>query len=118
MQQWPSKVDDREAMVIAETMPRLLHLELGFGRFGDRGLNAILTKCKALTHLDIQGCWRVELEGDFEDKFEKLLTFKGPWVNDYESDNDSSEEDGDEGSFFLRVGLMNHFLLGFKVILG
>nr|DAD44257.1 TPA_asm: hypothetical protein HUJ06_002487 [Nelumbo nucifera] len=59
-----AKMDDGEAMIIADTMPKLRHLELGFGRFSDRGLDAIFTKCRALTHLDIQGCWSVKLEGD------------------------------------------------------
>lgn len=55
-------IDDQEATVIADTMLGLHHLELCFGQFSDLGLDAILTNCKALTHLDIQGCWSVKLE--------------------------------------------------------
>uniref|UniRef100_A0A5B7B6F1 Putative F-box protein FBW2-like n=1 Tax=Davidia involucrata TaxID=16924 RepID=A0A5B7B6F1_DAVIN len=95
-----SKIDDREAMIIAGKMMGLHHLELGFGHFGDYGLDAIFTKCKALTHLDIQGCWSVELEGDLEDKCERLVVFKSPWFDDYDnrcsSDNDSSGADAGE----------------------
>nr|DAD41740.1 TPA_asm: hypothetical protein HUJ06_016063 [Nelumbo nucifera] len=53
-------------------MPKLRHLELGFGRFNDRGLDVIFTKCRALTP---QGCWSVKLEGDLEDKCSQLVVF-------------------------------------------
>lgn len=74
--------DDQEATVIADTMLGLHHLELRFGQFSDLGLDAILTKCMALTHLDIQGCWSVKLEGILEEKCNQLLVSKGPWVDD------------------------------------
>ncbi|XP_043714716.1 F-box protein FBW2-like [Telopea speciosissima] len=50
------KTDNGEAMVIADTMQGLSQLELGYGCLGDPGLDAILTNCRALTHLDIHGC--------------------------------------------------------------
>ncbi|KAF5952525.1 hypothetical protein HYC85_010469 [Camellia sinensis] len=78
------KIDDSEAMIIADSMTGLCHLQLGFGHFGDNGLDAILTKCKELTHLDIQGCWNVEMEGELKDKCERLAVFNGPWLHDYE----------------------------------
>ncbi|XP_022733958.1 F-box protein FBW2-like [Durio zibethinus] len=40
------KLDDREAMVVADTMPLLQDLQLGFGCFGDFGLYAILAENK------------------------------------------------------------------------
>ncbi|XP_042507847.1 F-box protein FBW2-like [Macadamia integrifolia] len=99
--QWPaqvaSQVDDEEAMVIADTMPGLCELELGYGRFGDCGLDAILTKCQSLTHLDILGCWSVKLEGDLEEKCQSLAFFKSPWdANDdlsVSEDGSDAEED-------------------------
>lgn len=100
-----SKIDNCEAMVIANTMPRLIHLELGFGHFDDCGLSAILTKCKSLTHLDIRGGWSVELEGDLERQCDQLPFFQSPWHDDdYDgwnsSKNDSTgQEDSDCGSF-------------------
>ncbi|KAI3895149.1 hypothetical protein MKW92_049463, partial [Papaver armeniacum] len=51
----PAKVDDGEAMVIADTMTALFHLELCYGRFGDLGLDALVTKCNNPIHLDILG---------------------------------------------------------------
>ncbi|KAI8026630.1 F-box protein FBW2 [Camellia lanceoleosa] len=78
------KIDDSEAMIIADSMTGLHHLQLGFGRLGDHGLDAILTKCKELTHLDIQGCWNVEMEGELKDKCERLAVFNSPWLHDYE----------------------------------
>ncbi|KAF8404121.1 hypothetical protein HHK36_009001 [Tetracentron sinense] len=94
-----SKADNGEAMVIADTMHGLCHLELGYGRFSDSGLDAILTKCKALKHLDIQGCWSVKLESDLENKCEQLKVFKSPWDDDYD-DELSSDNDGDGEEFF------------------
>lgn len=76
------KMDDGEAMAIANTMPGLNRLELAYGRFGDHGLNAILTNCKALTHLDIEGCLYVELNGDLEQRCGQLMDFKPPWTDD------------------------------------
>ncbi|XP_050203623.1 F-box protein FBW2-like [Mercurialis annua] len=87
-----SRSNDIEAMAIANIMPGLQHLELGFGTFGDSGLDAILTECKALSHLDIRGCWNVRLEGDLEDRCTKLRFFNGPWIDDYGSSNDSDGE--------------------------
>ncbi|XWS50256.1 hypothetical protein CRYUN_Cryun12cG0072700 [Craigia yunnanensis] len=89
-----SKLDDREAMVIADTMQLLQHLQLGFGCFGDRGLDAILAKCKAVTHLDIQGCWNVKLEGELQDRCLQLLAFKSPWI--YDIFNDTDDQDDEE----------------------
>ncbi|KAL6959033.1 hypothetical protein U1Q18_015474 [Sarracenia purpurea var. burkii] len=93
-----SRIDETEAMTVADTMTGLCHLELGFGRFGDRGLDAILTKCKKLTHLDIQGCWNVELNGDLGDKCEKLPVFWCPWL-DYYEERLSLENDGSGPNF-------------------
>lgn len=76
------KMDDGEAMAIANTMPGLNRLELAYGRFGDHGLNAILTNCKALTRLDIEGCLYVELNGDLEQRCGQLMDFKPPWTDD------------------------------------
>ncbi|MBA0863744.1 hypothetical protein Goshw_025320 [Gossypium schwendimanii] len=87
-----SKVNELEAMVIADTMPLLQHLQLGFGCFGDTGLGAILAKCKALTHLDIQGCWNLKLEGELEERCLQLPAFKSPWVYDLFTDNDEQDD--------------------------
>nr|GEZ22820.1 F-box protein FBW2-like [Tanacetum cinerariifolium] len=62
-----SPIDDSKTKAIAETMPNLKQINLCFGRFGDMGLSEILMKCKSLTHLDIQGSWNVELNGDLEE---------------------------------------------------
>lgn len=76
---WGSvKTDDSEAVGIADTMSGLRGLELGYGRFGDSGLNAILCNCKELNQLDIRGCLRVELIGDLEEKCERLCPLPEP----------------------------------------
>ncbi|KAM4083828.1 hypothetical protein ACJW30_08G087200 [Castanea mollissima] len=96
------KPDVSEALTIADTMPGLQHLELGYGRFTDVGLEAIFAKCNALTHLDIQGCWSVKLDGHLEDRCLQLQEFKSPWHDDFDigasSENDSDEADSDEES--------------------
>ncbi|XP_071708861.1 F-box protein FBW2-like [Rutidosis leptorrhynchoides] len=56
-------LDDSEANVIADTMMYLQSLELGYGTFGNDGLFEILTKCKSLKHLVINGCFHVTFEG-------------------------------------------------------
>lgn len=88
--------DDSEALTIADTMAGLNCLELCFGHFGDRGLNAIFTKCKSLAHLNIQGCWNVDLEGDLKEKCEKLVAFTDPWLEEYENTVESSGSDSSE----------------------
>ncbi|KAF6170879.1 hypothetical protein GIB67_018961 [Kingdonia uniflora] len=87
--------DDGEAIAIGDTMPGLQQLEMGYGRFTDISLNALLTKCKNLTHLDILGCWSLKFEGDLEERCGRLTDFKGPWDDDYEN-LDLSGSDGDD----------------------
>ncbi|XP_076896129.1 F-box protein FBW2-like [Bidens hawaiensis] len=82
--------DDSEATTIAHTMPHLQHLELCFGRFSDSGLSEILEKCKALTYLDIQGSWNVELNGDLGEMCERIQYYRNPWVGCEGEFSDSS----------------------------
>lgn len=91
------KAVEDEAMAVANTMPRLVHLELAYGRFSDRGLDAILTKCKDLQHLDIQGCTNLNFDGDLELRCERINVFTGPY--EYDDDHVSiSEDSGGAGS--------------------
>ncbi|XP_020679922.1 F-box protein FBW2-like [Dendrobium catenatum] len=62
-----AKVNEREALAIANTMFGLEQLELAFGRFSDYGLDAILSNCKALSFLDLSGCQYVKLKGTSND---------------------------------------------------
>ncbi|XP_027109663.1 F-box protein FBW2 [Coffea arabica] len=91
-----SETDDDEAFAIANTMAGLDHLEFGFARVTDHGLCTILTACKALTYLDIQGCWNVRLEGALEERCKELLVFKTPWT-DIESESEGSVENDSRG---------------------
>ncbi|XP_055817942.1 F-box protein FBW2-like [Solanum dulcamara] len=101
-----SDINDQEALIIAETMKGLQRLDLAFNRLSDTGIDAILTQCKALTHLEIQGCWNVELKGDLEVRCEKLVDFRSPWIHEREdnlaesSDIDSNEDEYDEESIY------------------
>ncbi|XP_059311673.1 F-box protein FBW2-like [Lycium ferocissimum] len=101
-----SDVDDHEALIIAETMRGLQRLDLAFNRLSDEGLDAILTQCKGLTHLEIQGCWNVELKGGLEERCQKLVDFRSPWIDEHEgslaesSDVDSGGDECDEESIY------------------
>ncbi|PWA91886.1 F-BOX WITH WD-40 2 [Artemisia annua] len=91
-------IDDSETKAIAETMPNLTQIYLCFGQFGNIGLSEVLNKCKSLTHLDIQGSWNVESEGDIEERCKRLEHFQDPWVN-YENDFcDSNDDESEEES--------------------
>ncbi|KAI3719667.1 hypothetical protein L6452_20569 [Arctium lappa] len=90
-------IDDSEAKIIAKTMSNLQQLELCYGRFGDAGLSEILTNCKSLTYLDIEGSLNVKLEGDLEESVQRIEYFRfngSPCIDD--SDDESS---GSEGSY-------------------
>ncbi|XP_009626075.1 F-box protein FBW2-like [Nicotiana tomentosiformis] len=101
-----SHVNDHKALIIAENMSGHQRLDLAFNRLSDNGLDAILTQCKALTHLEIQGCWNVELKGNLEERCEKLVDFRSPWIHEYEdghaesSDIDSRGDEYDEESIY------------------
>ncbi|KAJ9558134.1 hypothetical protein OSB04_012748 [Centaurea solstitialis] len=88
-------IDDSEAKAVAATMVGLRRIELRFGRFGDLGVSEILTKCKWLNHLNIEGSGKVELGGDVMEKCERLEYFQGPEY-DYSDEFLSGSEDGDE----------------------
>ncbi|XP_008798492.1 F-box protein FBW2-like [Phoenix dactylifera] len=94
-----AKVDESEALSVANTMPRLEYLELAYGRFSDCGLDAILTNCHYLHVLDIRGCWKVDINEGIERKCHLIQSFKSPWYDEYEpvcSDNgDDNDEDVD-----------------------
>ncbi|KAI3974794.1 hypothetical protein MKX01_028054 [Papaver californicum] len=87
-----AKVNDGEAMVIADTVEALSHLELCYGRFVNLGLDALLTKCKNLIHLEILGSVCVRLDGDLLDRYERLAVFRGP-CDDFDA---YSKDDGDD----------------------
>ncbi|KAK3002417.1 hypothetical protein RJ639_022315 [Escallonia herrerae] len=59
----PGKCDD-EALAIAESMPKLRHLQLFGSMMTDNGLCAILDKCPHLESLDLRQCFNVCLAGD------------------------------------------------------
>ncbi|THU60057.1 hypothetical protein C4D60_Mb07t08620 [Musa balbisiana] len=91
-----AKVDEGEAMVIANNMAGLEHLELAYGKFSHHGLAAILTNCTALKILDVRGCWNVKMENNIEAMCAKIQSFRDPWEDDYEFS--SSEDEGDNSS--------------------
>ncbi|VVB07867.1 unnamed protein product [Arabis nemorensis] len=109
----PSNESDEDALAIAETMPRLRHLQLFGNRLTDVGLNGILDNCPNLEHLDLRQCFNVKLAGDLEKRCsEKIKVVRRP--NDstldypYDAtvqDMDSSEDDYPYG--FSDIDLMS-----------
>uniref|UniRef100_A0A0D9W5L5 Uncharacterized protein n=1 Tax=Leersia perrieri TaxID=77586 RepID=A0A0D9W5L5_9ORYZ len=91
----PNVVND-EALAVANTMPKLEHLELAYGLFSDIGLGAILTKCPLLRTLDILGSWNVRLEGDIEERCCALESFREPWESMYTDYSSTEGEDDDD----------------------
>lgn len=105
IQEKASMTDESEAMVIGTTMSKLEYLEINYGRFTNRGLNSVLINCKALSYLDIWGCWGVWPDEGLEKKCEELAFFSSPWVDDdfetqESSDNDESENLIDNASSY------------------
>ncbi|KAH7655649.1 RNI-like protein [Dioscorea alata] len=88
-----SREDEEEALAVANTMPKLEQLELAFGRFSDHGLDAILTKCKALQKLDIRGCWNVRLDGDVGLRCDSIRSFRDPWEDEYAAVDANGDDD-------------------------
>ncbi|XP_065866625.1 F-box protein FBW2-like [Euphorbia lathyris] len=95
------KVDNSEAMAIANTMSGLKKLEMCCGSFTKLGLQAILTNCTGLSQLNIEGCWNVILKADVFDKCVNHEFFYDPLVDAYSDEDDDDEfttddEDNDE----------------------
>eukprot|EP00253_Pinus_taeda_P017417 PITA_17417 len=86
---------DDEAFAIAEHMSHLKNLELAYGLLTNAGMEAILSMCKELEHLDIRGCWNVSMDDSLVlvKQCRKLKTLKGPVVNDYYDDGYNSYDD-------------------------
>lgn len=74
-----SQVD--EALVIANTMPQLKHLEIAYLLVNTPSVMEIINKCKNLELLDLRGCWEVNLEEGFTKGFPNLKVI-GPLVVD------------------------------------
>ncbi|KAL0746399.1 hypothetical protein Bca101_028401 [Brassica carinata] len=115
-------VSDDDALAIAETMPRLSHLQLFANKLTNAGLNAILDHCPNLEHLDLRLCHSVRLLGDLKKRCsQRIKVFRRPFDsfhdyphheaviytdssddhdNDYyEDDDDSYDNDDVYGSF-------------------
>ncbi|CAH8385832.1 unnamed protein product [Eruca vesicaria subsp. sativa] len=73
-------VEDDVALAIAETMPRLIHLQLFRNKLTDDGLKAILDNCPSLEHLDLRKCRNIELSGDLKKRCsQKIKVFRPPY---------------------------------------
>ncbi|CDY48574.1 BnaA09g01700D [Brassica napus] len=116
---FPYESDD-DALAIAETMPRLGHLQLFGNKLTEGGLNAILDNCLDLEHLDVRRCLNVYLFGDlkkrcservkvlrrpldsirgypYEEAVNHMDTYEDLYADYYhESDSDYSEYDYDD----------------------
>ncbi|KAG9446739.1 hypothetical protein H6P81_012867 [Aristolochia fimbriata] len=76
-----ASVDESEALAIAGAMPGLSYLGVAYGRFSDYGLHAIITNCKDLVYLDIEGCMNLKMDNGMEEECERIKFLMGPWVD-------------------------------------
>ncbi|KAG7537636.1 F-box-like domain superfamily [Arabidopsis suecica] len=67
-----SSTDDVNAIAIAESMPKLRHLQLCGQTLTKTGLNAILDNCPHMEHLDLRQCFNLNLVGNLEKRFKDL----------------------------------------------
>ncbi|KAJ4876454.1 F-box protein SKIP19 [Raphanus sativus] len=91
-------VNDRDALAIALTMPRLRHLQLVGNKLSNAGLTAILHLCPDLVHLDLRCCYNVQLFGDLETRcLERIKVLRRPYDSTHDFpyfiDFGSSSED-------------------------
>ncbi|GMH20809.1 hypothetical protein Nepgr_022651 [Nepenthes gracilis] len=100
----PNFADDEEALVIAETMPRLCHLQLIGNGLTSTGLEAIVNGCRHLESLDLRACFHVHLAGSLGKRCtEQIKHFRQPRdsTDDYKfvttTDYDSDYESYDHG---------------------
>ncbi|GAB2217161.1 hypothetical protein Drorol1_Dr00000326 [Drosera rotundifolia] len=75
----PSYVD--EAHAIANTMPKLKHLELAYVHIDVGSVLDILSGCRDLELLDLRGCWDVELDKKFFEEKHPKVKILGPHVD-------------------------------------
>lgn len=88
-----SRQDQKEALAVTNTLPKLEQLELVFGCFSDHGLDAILAKCKALQKLDVRGCQNVRLDGDVGLRCDSIRSFRDPWEDEYAAVDANGDDD-------------------------
>ncbi|XP_010467526.1 PREDICTED: putative F-box/LRR-repeat protein 23 [Camelina sativa] len=72
---------DNNALAIAESMPKLRHLELLGNSLTNTGLNAILDSCPHLEHLDIGMCFNIQFDEDLKKRCStRIRVVKGPAI--------------------------------------
>lgn len=77
--------DDAEALIIAETMSRLSHLDIKGINLTDVGLLAILDGCPLLQYLDIEECSILDLSESLKKRcHEQIKNLKLPNLNSYD----------------------------------
>ncbi|KAJ4876484.1 F-box protein SKIP19 [Raphanus sativus] len=79
-------VSDDDALAIAETMPRLSHLQLFGNKLTYTGLTAILDNCPDLEHVDLRQCLNVTFIWGLEERCtERIKVFRRPYdsTDDY-----------------------------------
>ncbi|KAL0642548.1 hypothetical protein Bca4012_040838 [Brassica carinata] len=79
LMRFPDDSDD-DALAIAETMPKLSHLQLFANNLTDAGLNVILDNCPNLEHLDLRECRNVKFSGDLRKRCsERIKVLREPF---------------------------------------
>eukprot|EP00250_Pteridium_aquilinum_P008553 c18030_g1_i1 orf=558-1556(-) len=90
-------VGDDMAFAIAQYMPQLKHLEMAYGTLTNTGLKAVLEKCTSLEHLDLRGCWLLNIEENFvQEARKRFKVFHSPVVEDDIYNTDESDLDASD----------------------
>ncbi|CAK7327720.1 unnamed protein product [Dovyalis caffra] len=110
----PRIESDDEALAIAESMPRLHHLQMFGNKVTNHGLQAILDGCPHLESLDVRQCFNVILEGQLGRRFSeriKDLRYPNDSTDDYPFDtrvpNITSSDEEDYPSGFSDIDFMS-----------
>ncbi|KAI5057255.1 hypothetical protein GOP47_0027844 [Adiantum capillus-veneris] len=90
-------VCDDMAFAIAQYMPQLKHLEMAYGMLSNAGLKAVLEKCTSLEHLDLRGCWQLNIEESFvKEARKRFKVFHPPVVENDIYNTDDSDFDASD----------------------
>ncbi|KAH7443167.1 hypothetical protein KP509_02G023100 [Ceratopteris richardii] len=82
-------------------MPQLQHLEMACCSLSNVGLKAVLSSCKNLKHLDIRGCFYVDMEDPFVMEAKKTIkVFLEPVLGDDMIHFTDEDDDIDSDQFF------------------
>ncbi|KAM7256435.1 hypothetical protein ACFE04_012176 [Oxalis oulophora] len=105
-----SRLDqNNEALVIADTMPKLKRLEIAYHLVNTENLIKILMNCPDLEFMDLSGCWDVHLDEKYlKETFPKLKILSPPYdmMDEWDICSDDLSDTGEYYPWEALVGEM------------